>query len=103
MKKILAIHGDVTLVQGTSIPEGAKQKKWNKGFVLERGEGVHTHTIESECEIYEKDGVMYLKSDKPITIDHEEHGVEVLQPGIYRKEMEQVFDYEDMEARQVVD
>lgn len=103
MKKIYAIHGDVTLVVDNKIPKGAKQIKCNKGFILEKGEGVHTHTIESECEIYEKDGVIYLKSDKPIILNHEEHGIQTLEPGIYHKEIEQVFDYEEMEARQVID
>lgn len=101
--KITNIHGDVTLVKVNSIPENAKQIKWNKNFVLERGEGVHTHIIKDECQIYEYNEVMYLKVDNQIEIDHEEHGVQIIEPGIYRKDMERVFDYEDMEERQVID
>ena len=54
MKKITNIHGDVTLVKVNSIPKDAKKIQWEKGFILERGEGVHTHIIEDKCEIYEK-------------------------------------------------
>lgn len=103
MNKIFAIHGDVTLIKLDKLPEGLKRLEWQKGFVLERGEGVHTHTIEDECEIYEENGTLYLKVSNPIKIDHEEHGVEIIEPGIYRKEIEQVFDYEEMESRRVMD
>lgn len=103
MKEIYSIHGDITIVKVKSIPEDSTKKQWKKGFVLERGEGIHTHTIEDECEIYEYEGTMYLKVTDPIKIDHEEHGAQVLEPGIYRKEIEQVFDYEEMESKRVVD
>ena len=103
MKKITNIHGDVSLVKVNAIPEGAKQVQWERGFILERGEGIHTHVIEDKCEIYEKDGTMYLKVDSPVKINHEEHGIQTLEPGIYKKEIERVFSYEEMEARKVVD
>ena len=103
MNKIENIHGDVTLTEVKSIPLGAKKIKWQKGFVLERGEGIHTHVIEDKCEIYEKDGIMYLKNDTPIKINHEEHGVQIIDPGIHRKNIERVFDYEEMEDRNVQD
>lgn len=57
MRKITNIYGDVTLYEVTEIPKGAKKLKWKKGFILEKGKGVHTHTIEDECEIYEHEGV----------------------------------------------
>ena len=103
MKKVYGIHGDVTLVKINELPKGLNQIKFVKDFVLERGEGVHTHIVKDECELFEKDGVIYLKADEQIRLDHEEHGVQVLEPGIYRKEMERNFDYEEMEARQVID
>jgi len=103
MDKIYAIHGDVSLVRINQLPDGVDTVKYTPNFVLEKGEGVHLHTIKDKCEIYQKGGVMYLKVDSPIRIDHEEHGVEVIEPGIYRKDLEQVFDYEEMEARKVID
>ena len=60
MKKIIGQHGDVVLYQANNIPKTAKRIKWQKGFILEKGEGVHTHTIETECEIYLDGDKMYL-------------------------------------------
>lgn len=107
MKKemVYAQHGDVLIYKVEAIPNGAKKVNIQNGFVLERGEGVHTHVINdvSGCEVYEKDGVMYLSVSSPVELDHEEHGVKVLEPGIYRKEIENEFDYESFEARKTVD
>jgi hypothetical protein len=108
MKKIVMIHGDVTLCAADSIPKTAKKVVWEPGFILEKGEGVHTHTIENECEIYvdEKSGRMYLKEKTgPIVVNHEEHGKQqILSPTkIVYKEIEQEFDYESMEARNTMD
>lgn len=101
MEKIVIIHGDVTLYEVTEIPATAKRIPWNKGFILEKGEGAHTHTIENECEIYldEATGRMYLKElSAPIQINHEEHGVQTIPAKIVYKDLEQEFDYESMEA-----
>uniref|UniRef100_A0A6M3ITL2 Uncharacterized protein n=1 Tax=viral metagenome TaxID=1070528 RepID=A0A6M3ITL2_9ZZZZ len=103
MEKAVLFHGDCTLYKVDSIPAKAKELKWVKGFVLEKGEGVHTHTIEDECGLYEVDGVLYLKVETPIHINHEEHGLQTLEPGLYRKDLEREFDYEDMEARNTRD
>ena len=99
-------HGDVILKKVDSIPEGAKEIKIYKGFVFERGEGSHTHTL---CETkgiscYEKDGIMYLKvENKTPLLDHEEHGVEIFEPGIYEKGIELGYDAEADEASKVKD
>ena len=103
MDRIAIIHGDVTLYEAKEIPATAKKVEWKPGFILEKGEGVHTHTIESECEIYEDNGSMFLRVSQPIQINHEEHGLQTLEPGIYRKDLEQEFDYEAMEARNTRD
>ena len=103
MKKVYSIHGDVTIVRINKLPKGIKKINYTPGFILERGEGVHTHIIKDECSIYEKDGIVYLQVNNGIRLDHEEHGVQILEPGIYRKEMERNFDYEAMEARKVID
>jgi len=103
MEKAIMFHGDITLYKVSSIPATAKKLKWIKGFVLEKGEGEHLHTIEDECGIYEVGGVLYLKVEKPIQINHEEHGLQTIEPGLYRKDLEQEFNYEDMEARNTQD
>lgn len=106
MEKIAIIHGDVTLYEAKEIPTGAKKVEWKPGFILEKGEGVHTHTIETECEIYldEKTGRMYLKElSDPIKISHEEHGIQTIPAKIIYKDLEQEFDYENMESRNTRD
>jgi hypothetical protein len=106
MNKISLIHGDVTFVDVNEIPKKAKKVKWEKGFVIEKGEGVHTHTLENECEVWKDDKYIYLKQlDKPVQVNHEEHGLQTIKTntGIVRKEIERVFDYEEMEARRVMD
>src|SRR3990167_1489306 len=106
MDKIVMIHGDVTLYEVKEIPATAKKVEWKPGFILEKGEGANTHTIENDCDIYidEVTGRMYLKQKaEPIQINHEEHGLQTLELGIYRKDLEQEFDYESMEARNTRD
>lgn len=105
MEKIANQHGDVFLVLIDEIPLGAKEIKINNGWVLERGEGVHTHCIDdiSGVKVYEKDGDIFVQVDKATTLSHEEHGVQILQPGIHKKKVERVWDYEKEEARQVID
>ena len=108
MDRIVLIHGDVTLKETKSIPETAKKVDWKKGFVLERGEGPHTHTIETECDIFidEKSGRMYLRQkEDSIKINHEEHGLQTIQTGtgIVYKEIEREWDYEMEESRMTRD
>lgn len=105
-EKVAAQHGDVLLYSVIDIPKGAKKIDGVKaGFIVERGEGVHTHILNDVdgVEVYEKDGVMYLSVSKAVELDHEEHGIIVLKPAIYRKEIENEFDYETEEARKTKD
>jgi hypothetical protein len=107
MEKARNQHGDVILKVVAEIPDGAKRLKVSGVFVVEKGEGVHTHIITDtdQVEAYEKDGVLYLKTgDKPVNLTHEEHGTQTLEPNkIYRKDIEQEFDYESNEARNTRD
>ena len=108
MEKIVLIHGDVTLYEAKSIPKTAKKISWEPGFVMEKGEGVHTHTIENDCDIYldEKSGRMYFKEKaEKIQVNHEEHKLQTINSptGIVYKDLEREFDYESMEARNTQD
>lgn len=99
-------HGDVIFERVNAIPEGAKQIELHKGFVVERGEGHHIHVLKNIDGVkgYEKDGVLYLALEKEIDLlDHEEHGVQIYQPGIYRKGIEIEYDAEADEARKTID
>lgn len=106
MNKINNQHGDLLLVNITEIPGTAKKvKNLKKGYVLEHGEGVHTHILEDieGVEVFEDKGDIYVRVSKPVRINHEEHGIQTLQPGIHKKIIERVYDYETQEARRVID
>lgn len=90
-------HGDVILTVAKDI-EGLQWRQAPRGYVVERGEGVHTHVTTTECEIAERNGVLYLRGASGI--DHEEHGIKILDPhSVYRKGIELEYDAETNEAR----
>lgn len=105
MEKIYAQHGDVILYKVNEMPVTAKFiGKAKKGYIIEKGEGVHTHTLkEGDMDVYEDNDVLYFKCNSPCEIDHEEHHIQTIQPGIVRKVIEREYDYETEEARKVVD
>ena len=99
-------HGDLMLQEVKDVPKGLKWNRVKKGYVVEKGEGNHLHTTIDDCEIAEKDGVLYLQgiSGLKFGVDHEEHKVEILPPGkIYRKGIELEYDAEADEARKTQD
>lgn len=103
--KIANQHGDLLLEEVNEIPEGAVRVNIQNGYVIERGEGVHTHIFPdvSGIEVYEKNGDIYVRVNKQTELDHEEHGRQIVTPGIKKKRIERCFDYEKMEARRTVD
>ena len=105
MNRIAFQHGDVVPIIVEEIPKGAKRIKIDSGFILERGEGVHTHVFEDieGIDVYEKGGEIYVHVKKPSVIDHAEHGPQVVQPVKFKKNIERCFDYETMEARRTID
>ena len=127
MKKIEHQHGDVLLERVDSIPTDAKRVAVREGFVVEKGEGIHTHILRQKTpcarkltvkegmspaelsgmmdfvEVYEKGEDMYIKVKQAVNIDHEEHGIQTLEPGIYKKNIEREYSYEQNEERRVKD
>lgn len=105
MNKIHNQHGDLILVEIDGIPKGAKRLEIEPGFILERGEGVHTHIFPdvSGIEVFEKDGETFVRVSKQTSLSHEEHGKQAVLPGVYKKRIERVWDSEAEEARKVID
>ena len=103
--KIANQHGDLLLEAVDSIPKGAKRVEVHNGYVMERGEGVHTHIVPDVegIEVYEVGGEIFVRVNKQTELDHEEHGRQIVKPGIYRKRIERVWDYEATEARRTID
>ena len=103
--KIANQHGDLLLELVAEVPEGAVRVDAKNGYVIERGEGVHTHIFPDVegIEVFEKNGEIYVRVNKQTELDHEEHGRQIVKPGIYKKRIERVFDYDAMEARRTID
>lgn len=113
MKKLTNQHGDVILEKISELPKNAKKvNDLRNGFILERGEGVHTHELRGVgkelskvCDVYEDGDIIFLhvKKGESVELDHEEHGVQTLGEGIYKKDIEREFDYEKEVERKVID
>ena len=79
-------QGDVLIKKADIIPDDAKEiQRKNKAIVLAEGEATgHAHRIfDVEAMFFEKDGKFYLKNDKSVTVNHEEHKPITIDPGIW--------------------
>lgn len=85
MNKDQRQQGDVLYRRIASLPEGVKEVPRNEGrIIVMHGENGHTHAIsEVDAMFFEKDGKFYLKNEKTVTITHEEHGHQTIEPGIW--------------------
>ena len=103
--KVAYQQGDVILKKVEQLPKGVMKVSVSSQLIVERGEGVNTHCINDtdKVEVYDKDGVMYLKVTEPVNLVHEEHGIIEIFPGLYEKVKEREFDYDTEEARNVLD
>lgn len=102
-------QGDVTFETVGTLPTGAvKVKAKPRGFILAEGEATgHAHCIAETdsaiCELYEKDGILYVKVVKPIPVTHEEHKPVELEPEIWKIGRVNEFDYAKNMTKKVVD
>lgn len=106
MEKVIHQHGDLLLIKIVEIPKTAKKvENLKSGYILERGEGIHTHILEDVegVDVYEENGEIYVRVNSQARINHEEHGIQILKPGVYKKTIERVWDYETEEARKIID
>ena len=103
--KCKLIDYDVIIKSIFKIPEGAERVfRSERGYVLAEGEATgHAHVIEEHVEMYEKDGVLYIRADKPVTVKHEEHKLVRLERGIYKIGKVREYDPFEEEVREVKD
>jgi hypothetical protein len=103
MKKLQ--QGDVIIRSIEKIPDGVKQvSKTVRGFVLAEGEATgHAHVIEDDIEMYEKDGVLFIKAHRPVTVKHEEHKPIRLEKGNYEIGYVREYNFYKEEPRRVKD
>ena len=103
-------HGEVTIFETKELPKGAKKVKGDgKRYILADSEnsGNH-HCLEEKAgvDLYEKDGVLYLKNDVPVNVfcvDEARHDTITLEPSIWEIDKAKEFDYLEMMKRNVAD
>jgi len=79
-------QGDVILVRLDKFPDGVKKRKASeRGQVLAEGEvSGHAHVLPTEVPVFvREDGTLYVQTDTPVELVHEEHHVQTIAPGIY--------------------
>ena|SRR3990167_11041786 len=103
-------HGEVNLFSGASIPNGANKLKAAKGrYIVGDSETVGNYHCVKEAdgiELYEANGIIYLKNDVEAEIfcpDKSRHDTVKLEPGIWEIERANEFDHLKNETRKVQD
>ena len=100
----LIVQGDAFFFK-SGIPEAARKLGPAGGrFVIARGEATgHAHVAGGEIEVYEQNGVLYLKVTGPAEVTHEEHLPLPLPPGTWEVGVVREFDPFLEECRNVAD
>lgn len=104
-------HGEICIFESKkSIPSNAKKMKPEKiGYIIAPSEQTGNHHVleaKDSVELYEKDGIMWLKTDEPVNVFcviKERHDTITLEPGIYEIEPAKEFDYYSASKRNVAD
>jgi hypothetical protein len=86
--KINPHQGDVKLMRVDAIPAGAKFVR--KDAVAYGEVTGHTHCLPG-CEIYERDGALYMSTPVDGTMVHDDHPAIVVPSGKYRIEIQQEY------------
>ncbi|MBF0486685.1 MAG: hypothetical protein HQK98_00855 [Nitrospirae bacterium] len=102
---MLLVQGDVFLTKTHGIPQDAKKlNRTARGFVLAEGEATgHAHVIEDDIELYERDGVLYVVTDRTVKLKHEEHHEITISQGTWQVGQVREYDAFDEQARYVAD
>jgi hypothetical protein len=106
-------QGDVVLKSCKQIPDKAKKVAMkSRGFVLAEGETTgHCHVVRDETvELFEADGVLYLKAIAPTSLEHTtpsgtqaDHNPIAVDAGIWQVGIVKEFDPFQEEVRNVRD
>ena len=98
-------QGDVNLEQVNHIPENVRKvSKTHRGYVLAEGEATgHAHVIEEEVELFEIDGILYIKNDSSVELKHEEHKIIEIPTGTWKVTPTYEYDYFEQMDRTLAD
>lgn len=101
----MIVQGDVFFTRARLLPREAKAvERTARGYVIAEGEATgHAHVVADEVNLYEKDGVLYLRTTKTVEVRHEEHKPVSLQAGTWQVGIVREYDPFLEEARRVED
>lgn len=106
MRQMVNQQGDVILfrIKEDDVPENAEFKPAGR-VVLAEGEVTgHSHdAVGSGLAVAEVNGKKYLRAEKKSVLTHQEHGTQVVEPGVYEVENPLQYDHFEEEAREVRD
>lgn len=100
-------QGDVW-VESKELPSTARKQPKNGKIVIANGEVTgHQHMISNSEDVeyfVDTNGDIYVQSEKPITLTHDEHGPITLDPGCYNVSRQREYDvFAERQERQVLD
>lgn len=103
-------HGECVVKKITKLPERLKKIKGDgeKYIVADSETTGNHHCIEEKegVEMYEKDGVLYLKNEVAVNlfcVDEKRHDTQVLEPGIWEIDRANEYNYLSEMRRKVQD
>jgi hypothetical protein len=94
---MLIRQGDVLIVSCDTIPDHVVPVASEKGrLIVAYGEATgHHHSFPHRPEVtLFRDGTtgpFYVRADKPVALEHQEHSALTIQPGIYRVTIQRTF------------
>jgi len=100
-KSVDLVQGDVFLSRIDSIPDRAERVN-QRPLALGEATG-HSHRIEEDVEMYELDGILYIRTDRTVQLVHEEHRPITVEPGCWQVGIVREYDWFDAQVRQIED
>lgn len=107
-KDQIVLHGEAVLKRIDKLPDGAVKQPHNGDLIVAPSETVgHHHRFfcdEKEAQLYERDGVLYLKVDSPVELTcKDKHDTVTFDVGVYEVGAQREWDYIGEMERQVMD
>ncbi len=103
-------HGEVLMLEVTSIPQDAKLVETVSSYIVGHSESGHHHvlTATNPFKVFELDGEIYLDIPKQAKLTHqkagtETHGTQQIKPAIYKRIIKKSYSYAERAMRRVID
>lgn len=81
------------MVEEPKVPHGAVEEKREGDVILAWGEVTgHAHRIASpRVRVWSAAGQRYIEVEEASELTHEEHGAQVVEPGVYRVQIQRTY------------